>query len=77
MQTNESVQPIIAGLNIEAFTLGLIQDLNDLRAGKIDVPSARARAELAKQALRAVGYVLQAQRLLVDRARTIKAIGDA
>lgn len=48
MQTDADVQPIIAGLNIEAFTLGLIQDLNDLRAGKIDVPSARARAELGE-----------------------------
>lgn len=65
-------------LNIIGITLGILGDLDALRAGKISVADARARAELAKQALRSVGYVLQAQRFLAQHAREVPAIaGDA
>ncbi|HNP15223.1 MAG TPA: hypothetical protein PKI99_02005, partial [Terrimesophilobacter sp.] len=59
------------GLNIVNITTGILDDLDKLRAGTISVSDARARAELAKQALRAVGYVLQAQKLLSDSALQI------
>lgn len=59
------------GLNIIGITEGILEDLAKLRAGNISVSDARARAELAKQALRAVGYVLQAQKMLSADAKQI------
>lgn len=46
----------------------LSQDLKDLRAGKITVRDANARAVLAKQILRGVHYVVTAQKFLEGRA---------
>lgn len=66
--------PLMERLDITGLTLGIVNDLNQLRAGKISVADARARAELAKQALRAVGYVIQAQRFLSEQARELAAI---
>lgn len=50
------------------FTLDLIEDLKDLRSGKIKLPEARARAMLAREVLRAVSLQLQSQTFLSDRA---------
>ena len=72
---NAEFEPLTDQLDITRFTLELIEDLRLLRAGKISVTDARARAEVAKQVLRAIGYVISAQRLLGDRARTVQAIG--
>lgn len=47
---------------------GLAADLKDLRAGKISVRDAQARAVLAKQILRGVHYVVVAQKYLEGRA---------
>lgn len=52
---------------------GLAQDLKDLRAGKISIRDARARADLAKQLLRGVHYVVTAQKFMEQRARTVPA----
>ncbi len=58
--------------NLTSFTDDLINDLHLLRNGKISVRDAHARAELARQVLRAVHYVVIAQRYLVDRALPIE-----
>lgn len=55
------------------FTDDLIVDLQLLRAGKISVRDAQARAVLAKQVLRAVHYVVTAQRYIAERAAEIPA----
>lgn len=47
---------------------GLSSDLRELRAGKISVRDAHARAVLAKQILRAVHYVVMAQKYMEGRA---------
>lgn len=59
--------------NLMTFTDDLIGDLRALRSGRISVRDAHARAELAKQVLRAVHYVVTAQRYLGDRALPVPA----
>jgi len=50
---------------------GLADDLDALRAGRITVEDARARAGLAKQFIASVRLVYQAQRFLANEARAI------
>lgn len=56
---------------IDALINDLAGDLRELRAGRISIREAKARAELAKQILRGVHYVVTAQKYLGDRAREI------
>lgn len=67
----EKALDTMGALNIVGITSGILDDLDKLRSGEISVSDARARADLARQALRAVGYVLQAQKLLSDAALQI------
>lgn len=57
-----SVAPLSESLNLQQLIGGLMGDLRDLREGKISVRDAHARAELARQILRGVHYVVQAQK---------------
>lgn len=54
--------------SLDKLILGIIEDLDDLRAGRISVKDAQARAELAKQAMNGVRLVVNAQRFLETRA---------
>ena len=63
------VGPLTARFDLLAFTDNLITDLQDLRAGKISVQQAKARADLAKQTLKAVSLVVQTQKILIERAK--------
>lgn len=63
--------PLSARFDLMVFTDSLIGDLQDLRAGKITVQDARARADLAKQALRAVSLIVTAQKFMAGQARQI------
>lgn len=65
--------PLTERFDLMAFTDALIADLGALRAGRISVREARARADLAKQVLRAVHYVVTAQKFLADRAKVLPA----
>lgn len=55
-------------LDLGTLIAGLLGDLKDLRAGKISIREAHARAELARQVLRGVHYVVTAQKYLDGRA---------
>lgn len=55
-------------LNLVQFTKQLMDDLRLLRAGKISTRDAHARAELARQVLRSVHYIVNAQKFLSERA---------
>lgn len=70
---DDDFQPISERFNLATFTDDLIGDLRDLRAGKISARDARARADLAKQVLRAVHYVVTAQKFLASNAKAIQA----
>jgi len=54
------------------FTDSLIADLELLRAGKISIRDAQARALLAKHVLRSVHYVISAQKFLAENATAIE-----
>lgn len=51
--------------------LGLKADLIALREGRISVAHARAAAEVARQYMRGVHYIIQASRFLEVGARSI------
>lgn len=63
--------PLTERFNLATFTDDLIGDLRQLRAGTITVREARARAELARQVLRAIHYVVTAQKFLMDNAKAL------
>jgi hypothetical protein len=67
----EEIGPLTERFNLATFTDDLIQDLHDLRSARISVRDAMARAHLAKQVLRAVHYVVTAQRFLADNAKPV------
>lgn len=74
---DNSHEPLSERFRIDAMIDGLASDLDALRAGRISVREANARAALAKQILRGVHYVVTAQRFLSDQARQIpSAEGD-
>jgi hypothetical protein len=51
-------------LDLNEVTLGLVQDLRDLRAKKISNADARTRAQLAREILRAVHLTIEGMRVL-------------
>lgn len=55
-------------LDLAQFIAGLVSDLKMLRAGQISNRDAQARAELARQVLRGVHYVVTAQKFIEGRA---------
>lgn len=64
-------QSMSEALNLGDLITGLVSDLKDLRTGKISVREAHARAELARQILRGVHYVVTAQKFIDGQAKQI------
>lgn len=64
-----------AGIDLAQFTLDLVGDLNNLRAGKISINQARASAELARQIIRSMHLVVMAQRVIENRAKPLDQQG--
>lgn len=69
---NTEQQTLAERLDLADLISGLIQDLRDLRAGKISVRDAQARAVLAKQILRGVHYVVTAQKFIEQQAKALE-----
>lgn len=74
--------PAADRLNLGKIIDGLAGDLDALRAGKISVPDAMARAILAKQIMNGVRLYMQGAKMLGDEARDITPLptpdaGDA
>lgn len=63
--------PLTERFNLMTFTDDLMGDLRALRAGKITVRDAKARAELARQILRSVHYVVTAQKFMASQAKQL------
>lgn len=64
----DDAQSLAERLDLATLISGLLGDLKSLRAGTISVRDAHARAELARQILRGVHYVVTAQKYLEGRA---------
>lgn len=71
----DPVQTLAERLNLQDLIGGLVGDLRALRRGEISVREAHARAELARQILRGVHYVVQAQRVIEQRSKPTPALG--
>lgn len=71
---NEDVHPLDGLISYRDFISGLVGDLVALRKDEITIAQARARADLAKQVVRAIAVGLDAQRLLMDSAKTVNEI---
>ncbi len=54
--------------NLDEIIVGLAADLRELRAGKLPLPNARLRAELAREILRGVKLTIDAQKFMESRA---------
>jgi hypothetical protein len=65
--------PVSESLGLPDVIRGLVRDLEDLRAGKITVNDAMARAHLAKQIFNGVRIYLNGTKLLSDAARALPA----
>lgn len=65
-------QPATIALGIEAVIGGLVDDLTQLRAGKITVNDAVARANLAKQVFNGMRLYLHGAALLAEKAKPAK-----
>lgn len=61
---------------LEGFALSLMDDLDQLRAGKITIKEAKARTEMAREILRAFHLQLQGMRMFSDRAKALPAGGQ-
>jgi hypothetical protein len=71
------VAPLTQGLSLDKVVQGLVQDLDDLRAGKIGVNDAIARSLLAKQIFNGVRLYMNGSKMLSDNAREVKPVKDA
>lgn len=68
--------PVSEQLGIPNIIAGLVNDLEELRAGKISVNDAMARSMLAKQVFNGVRLYLNGSKLLADNAKPVPAIKD-
>lgn len=59
---------------LNEVTLGLIQDLKDLRAKKITNTDARVRAQLGREILRSVHLQLEGMKVIEGKAKKVAAI---
>lgn len=58
-------------IELKDVTVGLINDLNDLRAGKITNTDARVRAQLGREILRSIHIQLEGMQLIEQRAKQV------
>ncbi|SOC42479.1 hypothetical protein SAMN05892877_11021 [Rhizobium subbaraonis] len=63
-----------SAFDVPAIIRGLHQDLVELRMGGITVTEAKVRAEIAKQIFSGLRLVVQTQRYLSEKAKTVPAI---
>ena len=63
--------PLDEQFSLEDVIKGLAADLSELRAGKISIDDAKARAELGKQIMNGVRLVINARKSLEGGARQI------
>lgn len=68
MSLSKEPSPLAESLNLVTLIADLMGDLRQLREGTISTRDARVRAELARQILRGVHYVILAQKYLEGHA---------
>lgn len=75
--TTPQLESLTDQFSLDALIKSLSADLNALREGKISVRDAQARANLARQILRGVHYVVMARKFMEDGAKPVAQLaGD-
>lgn len=69
IDSRSETSPMNERFALDSVILGLASDLEELRARKITISDAQARAELAKQIFNGVRLAINANKLLSERAR--------
>lgn len=69
--------PVPEKLGLASVISGLVNDLEQLRAGKIGVNDAIARSMIAKQIFNGVRIYMNGTKLLSDSAKTVAAISTS
>ncbi len=69
--------PLSEKFSLESVIGGLAADLQDLRAGRISIADASARAELAKQIFNGVRLVVNTRKMLETEARKIAPVPNS
>jgi hypothetical protein len=69
--------PVADRLNLETIIAALANDIDELRAGRISVHDAMARATLAKQMFNGVRLYMNGMKMLSENAKPAKAIEAA
>ncbi len=67
--SRSETSPMNERFALDEVILGLASDLKELRARRITISDAQARAELAKQIFNGVRLAINAQKMISDRAR--------
>lgn len=73
MHARDDSAPISDRFSLDDVISGLAGDLSALRAGKISVTDALARAELARQIMNGVRLVVNVRKTLEREARQIES----
>lgn len=63
--------PVTKDLGLDTVIRSLVDDLNELRAGKITVNDAIARSMLAKQIFNGVRIYMNGTKMLADSAKDV------
>ena len=74
-ESRSEASPLSERFSLDEVIHGLADDLEALRAGRMSVDAARASAELAKQLFNGVRLVVNAQRMLEQRAALLPQAG--
>lgn len=67
----ERREPVPVAQALHQLAADLIEDYHALRAGRLTVRDARARATLAREAMRAVHLQFEGMRFLTEQAKLI------
>lgn len=76
MSRDYEASPVADSLGLRDVVLGLVRDMEELRAGRISPADALARANLAKQVFNGVRLYVTASRFLEQGAQPVAQIGE-
>jgi len=76
MSRDYESSPVADSLGLRGVVLGLVGDLDALRAGSISSHDALARAAIAKQIFNGVRLFVQASRFIGDTAKPVGAVAE-
>lgn len=71
--SQSEASPLSERFSLDEIIAGLAGDMDALRSGRMSVDAARAQADLAKQYFNGIRLVVNAQRFIEQRAKSLDA----